>query len=114
MSLNRRASGTLRYTSCGTGIVCVITAAAAARSAGRGRRASSLIAGSRIVTADVLALTTSADTHAAVSTPVPALRATGGSAAAAAALDTPREWNIYARERCSPPLGETKPPRPRG
>jgi hypothetical protein len=35
-----------------------------------------LIAGSRIVTADVFALTTSADTHAAVKTPPPAERLT--------------------------------------
>jgi hypothetical protein len=35
---------------------------------------SSLIAGSRIMTAEVLALTTSADTHAAKSTPRPGER----------------------------------------
>ena len=33
---------------------------------------SSLIDGSRMLTADVLALTTSAETHAAANTPVPA------------------------------------------
>jgi len=49
------------------------------------------MAGNRIVTADVFALTTSADTQAAVSTPVPAFRATGGSTAAALALDTRAE-----------------------
>ena len=56
-----------------------------------GAPVSSLIAGSSMVTAEVFAFTTSADTQAAASTPIPALRATGGSSAAACALVKPGE-----------------------